>query len=72
MRCGSGETLPPALSLKMPVGIIVGALCFGGGIFAGIFAAKDFAEGNVKWRKRMAVALCRLLPGGWILSLTLF
>jgi hypothetical protein len=32
----------------------------------------DFAEGNPKWRKRLFAALGCLLPGGWILSLTLF
>ena len=63
---------PPALLLKMPVGIVLGALCFGGGIFLGVLAAKDFADGNTKWRKLLLAALGCLLPGGWIFSVTLF
>ena len=69
---GSGQPQPPALLLQMPVGVIMGALCFGVGIFWGVLAAKDFAEGDVKWRKFMLAALGCMLPGGWILSLTAF
>lgn len=69
---GSGQTQPPAMLLKMPVGIIIGALCFCSGIFCGILAARDYSEDNAKWRKRLLVALGCLLPGGAIISATLF
>lgn len=68
---GSGQTQPPALLLRMPVGIIVGTLCIGGGIFSGVLAARDFAEDHARWRRRMLTALAFLLPGGWVLSLAL-
>lgn len=56
----------------MPVGVILGALCFGGGIISGVMAAQDFSEGDRKWRKRLLAALGCLLPGGWVFSVTLF
>lgn len=69
---GSGQTQPPALLVKMPVGVILGALCFGGGIFSGVLAAREFSEGDMNWRKRLLAALGCLLPGGWVFSVTLF
>lgn len=69
---GSGQAQPPALVLKMPVGLVLGALSFVCGIALGILAARDFAEGKVGWRKQFFMALGCLLPGGWALCLTVF
>lgn len=69
---GSGQTQPPIWLLRMPVGIVVGVLCFCCGIFSGVLAARDFAEGNARWRKHMLTALVFLLPGGWALSLAVY
>lgn len=66
---GSGQTQPPALILRMPVGAIVGALGLSGGIFLGVMAAREFAEGHAQWRKRLLVALGCLVSGGVIFSL---
>lgn len=63
---GSGQTQPPALLLRMPVGGIIGALCFCGGIFGGALAAKNFSEGHTAWRKLLLAALGCLVAGGWI------
>lgn len=65
---GSGQTQPPALLLRMPVGVIAGALCAACGMFLGARAAKDYAEEHKQWRRRILAALGCLLPGGWILS----
>ena len=69
---GTGQTHPPLLLLKMPVGVIMGALCFCAGIFLGVLAAKTFAEGEAAWRKLLLAALGCFLPGGIILSFTVF
>lgn len=61
-----GPQLPPLL--RMPVGIIIGALCLCVGIVFGILAARDFSEGNVRWHKHIWTALGFLLPGTWALS----
>ena len=68
---GSGQTQPPALLMKMPLGIVIGVLCLCSGIFSGVLAGQDFSEGNAKWRKRSLLALGCLLPGGWALAVTL-
>lgn len=69
---GSGQTQPPALLLRMPVGAIIGALCFGCGIFCGALAAKHFAEGSAVWRKYLFASLCCIVAGGGIFSLAVF
>lgn len=69
---GSGQTHPPAMLLRMPVGVLIGALCFGCGILGGVHAAKDYAEGGAAWRKRLLMAGGCLLSGGWIFSATVF
>jgi hypothetical protein len=68
---GSGRTQPPELLLRMPSGLLIGGLCLMGGVFLGVKAAKDFAEGEKGWRKPMLAALALLLPGGAIVSLTM-
>jgi hypothetical protein len=70
-RIGSGRAHPPELMLRMPSGLIIGGLCLAVGIFLGVKAAKDFAEGGKGWRKSMLAALTLLLPGGIIVSLAL-
>ena len=68
---GSGQTHPPALLLRMPVGVIIGALCFACSIFFGALAAIDFSEGNTNWHKRLLLTVGCLLPGGGIFAATL-
>ena len=69
---GSGETHPPALILRMPVGILISVLCFGFGIFYCVLAAKSFAESNTKWRRLLFLSLSCIVLGGWTLSLIFF
>lgn len=69
---GSGQTHPPAMLLRMPVGVLIGALCFGCGIFGGVFAAKDFSESRSRWRKHLLMAVGCFLSGGWVLGVTIF
>jgi len=69
---GSGQTQPPVMLLRMPVGVLIGALCFGCGILGGVFAAKDFSESKGRWRKHLLLAAGCLLSGGWVLSVTIF
>jgi hypothetical protein len=65
---GSGQARPPAFLFKMPSGILMGGLCISGGIFLGVNAAKDFAEGGKRWRKVMCMALGLLVSGGTLTS----
>jgi hypothetical protein len=46
------RTHPPDLMLRMPSGLLMGDFCIAGGVFPGLSAAKDFAEGHTAWRKR--------------------
>jgi hypothetical protein len=48
----------------------MGGLLLGGGLFLGVHAAKEFADGGGKWKKRMLVALAMLIPGAILLSFT--
>lgn len=69
---GSGQTQPPALVLRMPVGILLSGLCIAGGFFIGAMAAKSFANGQAEWKKWGLYAVGLLLPGGVIFGLTMF
>ena len=69
---GSGETQPPALLLRLPVGLPLGALCFCCGIFSGVHAAREFSEGNNAWRKPVLAAVAGLLAGALTLVGTFF
>jgi hypothetical protein len=69
-QIGSGQGHHPAWILRMPSGLLVGGLLLGGGLFLGVHAAKEFADGG-KWKKRMLVALAMLVPGGMMVSLAL-
>ena len=69
---GSGQTQPPALLLRMPVGIVLSALAVAGGILLGIVAGKEFSERQSGWKKRLLTALGCLLSGGFVFSFTVF
>ena len=64
------QTQPLAMLLRMPAGVLIGGLCFSGGVFAGIIAAKDFAAGYGGWKRWGAQALGFLVPGTVLLGLT--
>ena len=70
-RLGSGRVHDPAWILRMPSGLLMGGLLLGGGLFLGLHAAKEFADGGGEWKKRMLAALAMLLPGGIIMSFAL-
>ena len=70
-RLGSGRAHPPELLLRMPSGLLMGGLLLGGGLFLGLHAAKEFADGGGEWKKRMLAALAMLVPGGAIMSFAL-
>ena len=67
-RLGSGRAHPPELLLRMPSGVLVGGLLLGGGLFLGVHAAKEFADGGREWKKRILAALVMLVPGGVMFS----
>ncbi len=67
---GSGQT-QPALLLRMPVGVLLAALCLCCGIFSGTLAAKSFSEGNRSWRIFLLASVVCIAPAGWIAALTL-
>ena len=69
---GSGQTQPPPLLLRMPVGVVMGGLCVAGGLFWGAMAAKEFANGQAEWKKWGLYAMGLLLPGGILFGLTMF
>ena len=69
---GSGQTQPPALLLRMPVGTVISALAVAGGILLGVVAGKEFSERQSGWKKRMLAALVCLLSGGFVFSFTVF
>ena len=62
-RIGSGRAHDPAWIPRMPSGVLMGGLLLGGGLFLGLHAAKEFADGGGEWKKRMLVALAMLVPG---------
>ena len=69
---GSEQTQPPAMLLRMPVGLPFAALCLCAGIFSGTYAAREFSVGNDAWRKPMLAAIIGFLSGALILAGTLF
>jgi hypothetical protein len=70
-RTGSGQVHDPVWILRMPSGVLMGGLLLGGGLFLGVHAAGEFADGGGEWKKRMLVALVMLIPGGVMVSLSL-
>ena len=71
-QIGSGQTQPPALLLRMPVGTVISALAVARGILLGVVAGKEFSERQSGWKKRMLAALVCLLSGGFVFSFTVF
>lgn len=69
---GSGQTQPPALLMRMPVGVLIGILCMGGCVMEGIRAAKAFADTDSSWRKHALAATALLVPGAWSISVAVF
>jgi hypothetical protein len=67
-QIGSGQGHDPAWILRMPSGILMGGLCLTGGIFIGVNTAKDFAEGEKRWRTTMCMAVGLLISGGTMIS----
>ena len=61
------QTQPLAMLLRMPVGVLLGGLCFSGGVFSGVMAAKDFAAGYVGWKKKLLIFCGASFAGSWIL-----
>jgi hypothetical protein len=70
-RTGSGQMHAPVRILRMPSGVLMGGLLLGGGLFLGVHAAREFADGGGKWKKKMLAALAMLAPGGVLISLAL-
>ena len=69
---GSGQTQPPVLLMRMPVGVLMGILCMGGSVIEGIHAAKAFGEGNGIWRNHARAATALRVPGAWSVSVAVF
>ena len=65
---GSGQVQSMALILRMPSGILIGALCLVGSLFLGVRAGREFAEEGKGWRKKALVALTMLVVGGVVVS----
>lgn len=63
-RIGSGQARELSWILRMPSGFLMAGLCLAGGLFLGIHAGRDFAEGGKGWWKRILVALIMLVTGG--------
>jgi hypothetical protein len=70
-RTGSGQAHDPVWIMRMPSGVLMGGLLLGGGLFLGVHAAGEFADGGGKWKKRMLAALSMLVSGGVLASLAL-
>ena len=67
-RLGSGRVHDPAWILRMPSGLLMGGLFIVGGVFLGLHAAKELADGGREWKKRILAALVMLVPGGVMFS----
>lgn len=69
---GSGQTQPPGLLMRMPVGVLIGILCMDGCVMEGIRAAKAFGDNDNSWRKHALAATALLVPGAWSISVAVF
>ena len=65
------QTQPLAMLLRMPAGVLIGGLCFSGGVFSGVMAAKDFAAGYAGWKKWAAWGLGMVVVGGMVVRMVL-
>ena len=61
-RLGSGQAYSPEWLLRVPSGFLMAGLCVAGGLFLGVHAAREFAEGIKGWKK-LLFALGLLIPG---------
>jgi len=64
----SGYVQDMTLILRVPSGILMGALCLAGSLFLGVHAGREFAEEGKGWRKKVLVALALLVLGGIVVS----
>lgn len=71
-RIETGRDVPLAAVLHMPSGWLISGLCLTVGLFYGVIAAREFAEGNRRWCKRFLAAIICFLPSVWILEGALF
>lgn len=70
--CAGSEKAQPALCLlRMPVGIVLGAMGMSAGLFCGALAAGDYAEGAKQWRRRLLTAAAILSASGMVFRLAL-
>ena len=70
LHIGSGQAHDVFRILRMPSGFLMSGLCLCGGLFLGVHAGREFAEGGKGRRKRMLVAPAMLIVGETALSLT--
>lgn len=70
-QIGSGQTLPPAMLLRMPVGFVLAGIGLFGGILFGTYAARSFSEGKPGWKKSLGIASGIVLVSMLILSTTI-
>ena len=67
-QIGSGQTQPPAILLRMPVGLVLAGIGLFGGILFGTCAARSFSEGNPGWKKNLGIASGIVLVSMLVLS----
>ena len=70
-QIGSGQTQPPAMLLRMPVGLVLAGIGLFGGILFGTYAARFFSEGKPGWKKNLGIASGIVLVSMLILSTTI-
>ena len=70
-QIGYGQTQPPAMLLRMPVGFVLAGIGLFGGILFGTYAARSFSEGKPGWKKNLGIASGIVLVSMLILSTTI-
>jgi membrane-associated phospholipid phosphatase len=53
----------------MPSGVLMGGIALAGGLYLGVLAAREFAEGGRDWKKRLVAILAMLIAGGALTGL---
>jgi hypothetical protein len=66
---GSGQGHDPAWILRMPSGVLMGGLLLSGGVFLGVHAAREFADGGKEWKRMMLIVLVMLIADGALAGL---
>lgn len=69
-RIGTGQTQPPAMLFRMPIGFVLAGIGLFGGVLVGMYAARSFSEGNTGWKKNLGIALVIMLVSMLILCTT--